>query len=231
MNAKRKATDTESKTAGNKCKASKVVDTSFKTKQPLKKDLILQLSDLQNRFDSLERNFQDVKGENKVLETKNDENLKIIQSLNKRLECITKDKEMVAKETQTVRGIELNCKECDFEAPTSTELSFHLNEIHGWSEDQIRDKLDMAAGPRYCKKCEFEAADGYELDGHVWSEHDDEDVEQHCDQIFSEIKDLMAHKKVKHLSKVSLCRNFETGSCIYGEQNCWVDTVKKNKKQ
>ena len=228
MNTKRKATE-ESKKVGNKSKVPKVGEnvgeTTFNSKQPLKKDLICQLSDLQSRFASLEKNFKDVEDQNKALETKNDENLKLIQSLKKRLECMTNEKEMVAKETQTVRGIELNCNECNFEAPTSTEFSSHLGEIHGWSEDQIRDELDMAAGPRYCKKCEFEAAYGYELDGHVWSEHDEDDVEQiecqFCDQIFSELKDLMAHKKVKHLAKVSLCRNFDTGSCIYGEQNCW----------
>ena len=162
-----------------------------------------------------------VKVENIALKTKNDENPKFIQSWEERLECITKEKEIVTKETQTVRGIELNCNECNFEAPTSTELSSHLDEIHGWSEDQIRDDLDMAAGPRYCKKCDFEAADGYELDGHFWSEHDDEDVEQivcqYCDQTFFELKELMAHKNVEHLEKVSLCKNFDTGSCIYGE--------------
>ena len=60
MNAKRKATE-ESKTVGNKCKASKVGETRCKSKQPLKRDLILQLIDLHNRFESLEKILQDVR--------------------------------------------------------------------------------------------------------------------------------------------------------------------------
>ena len=49
-----------------------------------------------------------------------------------------------------------------------------MGEIHGWSDEQKNEEIDMDYGPRYCDKCEFEAADGYELEGHIWSEHDEE---------------------------------------------------------
>ena len=31
----------------------------------------------------------------------------------------------------------------------------------------------------------------------------------------------MLHKKLKHVEKVSFCRNFSTNSCVYGDKNCW----------
>ena len=98
-----------------------------------------------------------------------------------------------------------------------------MGEIHGWSDDQKNEEIDMSAGPRYCSKCEFEGADGYELDGHIWSEHDGDDCEsfscQFCDETFSFLKDLMVHKKSFHNEKVSICWN-ET--CGYGE-DCWFN--------
>lgn len=195
-------------------------DFAGKSKQPLKKDLILQLNDLQDRYNTLEE-------ENMFLKTKNNENLENIKELERKIESFKREKQNITKETQTERGIELKCRECNFEALTNTELSWHLSEIHGWSDDQKNDELDMEAGPRYCNKCEFEAADGYELDAHVWSEHDDDEIVdesivcQYCDQSFSELKYFMAHKKIEHVEKVSVCWNFTDGSCIYGEQKCW----------
>ena len=188
MNTKRKATEIDSKKLENKSKASKVGESTFKSKQPQKKELVLQLRDLQNRFNILEKNFHDLQGENEVLKNDNHEKLELIKSLNRKIECVSKEKNMVVtetKDTQTERGIELKCCECNFEAETNAELEWHLSKIHGWSEDQRIDEMDMGAGPRYCKKCDFEAADGYELDGHVWYEHEEEEDEQincqHCD--------------------------------------------------
>ena len=51
MNGKRKAKEIDSKKLENKSKASKVGESTFKSKPPLKKDLVVQFSDLQNRFD------------------------------------------------------------------------------------------------------------------------------------------------------------------------------------
>ena len=75
------------------------------------------------------------------------------------------------------------------------------------SDTYPQTELDMSFGPRYCRKCGYEAEDGYQLDGHIWSEHEDTNVDslhcQHCDQIFSSLKDLMNHKKMKHVENVN----------------------------
>ena len=197
-----------------------------KTKEPLKKDLIIQLTKLQEKYDNLENEFRDLGKENEALKIKNNENSEKIKGMQKTIENFEKDATTTTKHTQTVRGMDLKCIECNFEALTNTELSWHMGEIHGWSDDQKNEEIDMSAGPRYCSKCDFEGADGYELDGHIWSEHDGNDGEsfscQFCEENFSFLKDLMVHKKSFHNEKVSICWNFSNKTCGYGE-DCWFN--------
>ena len=93
-------------------------------------------------------------------------------------------------------------------------------------------------GQDIVKKCGYEAEDGYQLDGHLWSEHEDEDdlksfVCQHCDKSFSNLKDLMIHKKSNHVEYVSICFHFSNGACPYDE-TCWfrheIKSREKNKE-
>ena len=54
----------------------------------------------------------------------------------------------------------------------------------------------------YCKKCGHEAEDGYQLDAHHLTKYNDGDDPnlfncQHCDESFSTLTDLMAHKNKK----------------------------------
>ena len=55
--------------------------------------------------------------------------------------------------------------------------------------------------------------DGYDLDGHFWSEHDDEEspslICKYCDESFPVMKELMRHKKLKHIEKVDFCCFFQ----------------------
>ena len=105
------------------------------------------------------------------------------------------------------------------------------------SDTYPQTELDMSFGPRYCIKCGYEAEDGYQLDGHIWSEHEDTDVNslhcQHCDQIFSSLKDLMTHKKMKHVENVSFCRHFLNDKCPFGDKTCWFrhETDKENSNE
>ena len=89
------------------------------------------------------------------------------------------------------------------------------------------EELDLSFGPRYCKVCGFEAEDGYQLDGHFWTEHDEEEESkklfqcQHCAESFSILKDLMIHKKKRHIEVVDLCWNFTNDLCPFGDEKCW----------
>ena len=72
-------------------------DLISKSKGQLKKDLILQLSDLQNEFNALKINFEHLEGENKVLVKTNNENLELIESLKREVLSFKKDKQSVPK--------------------------------------------------------------------------------------------------------------------------------------
>ena len=38
----------------------------------------------------------------------------------------------------------------------------------------------------------------------------------------------MKHKKTMHMEKVSICWRFVSGTCIFGDQNCWFSHSKSS---
>ena len=88
--------------------------------------MIIQLKELQEKFDTLENknkdNIKSLEQANEALEN----NQEVIRCLKERIHHLEKDKEMLSKETQTETGIGLKCNECNFEAATNSELSWHL---------------------------------------------------------------------------------------------------------
>ena len=89
-----------------------------KAKEPLKKDLIIQLDQLQEKYINLENKFKDLGEVNKALNDQNNKNLETITFMQKKIESFEKEKGKanVAEQTQTERGIDLKCIECNFEA-------------------------------------------------------------------------------------------------------------------
>ena len=89
------------------------------------------------------------------------------------------------------------------------------------------EELDLSVGQRYSKKCGYEAEDGNQLDGHFWSEHDEKEENmtllqcQHFDETFSNMRDLMIHKKKEHIESVDICWNFSNHACLFGDKKCW----------
>ena len=160
--------------------------------------------------------------------------------LNRRVEQLEKEKEIVCKGTEN--DIQLKCNECDFEATKGSELILHLCEHHGWPQDRNPEDWDMSYGVRYCTMCDYEAENGYEFEGHKWSEHEeeydelntvmDEEVKanskadsiqfscNHCTEKFERMNSLMKHKKTEHREEISICRN--AGGCMYGD-SCWYN--------
>ena len=143
-----------------------------------------------------------------------------------------KEKDMVTKETQVETGFELKCNECNFKPTSSSEISWHMVENHGWSHDQSQEDLDSSEGVRFCKRCDYEAQDRYELDGHIWMEHE-EDEEGHitckfCRERFANVANLMVHKKIKHKEKIATCKNFIEGGCPFEDKRCWFLHIKNS---
>ena len=131
-------------------------------------------------------------------ETTISKNVEIIKQLEVKIETLEKEKTLTSG-----ASLIFKCEECDYEAKDRLELSWHLNENHGWPLDRSIKDLDMTnGGVRFCSKCDYQAEDGYHMDGHKWSEHDDDDLESlrcnFCDKSFSFLRELMYHKKDDH---------------------------------
>ena len=143
--------------------------------------------------------------------------------MKQRVQNLEAENNSLSKTSQT-EGVEFKCYECDFGTKQKSVLKCHLYDKHEWQKDQQSEELDMSVGPRFCRKCDYEAEDGYDLDGHFWSEHDDEEspslICKYCDESFPVMKELMRHKKLKHIEKVDFCWFLSTNSCEYGEENC-----------
>ena len=145
-----------------------------KPKALLKADLVVKLKELQEQFDDLKKENEQTKESLQVQEATNSKNLQIIKQLKDKVELLETEK---APSLTTGVTTNLKCEQYDFETRDRIELSWHLNESHGWPLDRDPKDLDMSQGIRYCSKCDYEAEDGYDMDGHKWGEHDDEDLE------------------------------------------------------
>ena len=44
----------------------------------------------------------------------------------------------------------------------------------------------------------------------------------HCEETFDDKNKLMKHKKGKHSEKVSICRQYLSGSCNFVEKHCLI---------
>ena len=206
-------------------KLSKVVNPPRKNKVPLKEELLIQVKELQEKYDALEKkskiDIETLQTENTALEDANKKFADEVKTLIQNVQNLEAEKESFSKSTENEN--QFKCYECSFVANEKSLIKQHLYEKHAWQIDQDSDELDMSAGPRFCRKCDYQAEDGYDLDGHFWSEHDDEENTslscKFCDENFEDLNDLMKHKKSQHIEKVSLCRNFSTN--LYGDKNCW----------
>ena len=54
-----------------------------------------------------------------------------------------------------------------------------------------------------------------------------------CEKCFSKKADFLRHKKSHHKEKVSICKQYEAGKCVYGDKMCWFihETESKNKEK
>ena len=196
----------------SEAKLSNVSKPSRKNNAPLKGDLVIELKELKEKYIALEEKS---KSDMTMLETEN----KTLKEINKK---ILDELNSLKQSRENYEN--LICYECSFKTSEKAVLKCHIYDKHAWQKDYNSEELDLDVGPRYCCKCDYKAEDGYDLDSHFWSEHDDESLSLSCnlcDESFPVIKDLMMHKKSKHIEKVSFCWNYESGSCIYGDENCW----------
>ena len=147
----------------------KRVETNLKVKKaPTKLDLELQVKNLQEANDALEKSLR-----KKIELIENFEGK--INNLEEQIDYLSCKETMLSKETQTETDIDLKCEECNFEGESQRELGWHMGRIHGWPSDQKADSMDislLSTDPRNCEKCGYEAENMYVLDAHTWEIHD-----------------------------------------------------------
>ena len=95
------------------------VNAVSKKKVPLKAEIMIQMKELQERFDSLQKenkeNIESLKEANKALE----KYVEVIKNLKQRVH-LEEVKKMQTQETQTETGMHLKCNECNFEASNNS---------------------------------------------------------------------------------------------------------------
>ena len=178
---------------------------TIKQKAPLKSELIIQMNELQEKYNELKAN--------------NEEYLETIKSQQEKIDALVKEKHVTKENGQTENELELDCRECGFSASNNFQLGIHIGKTHESSEGMQLDDLDSSQGMRDCKRCDYVAEDRYEMDGHLWSEHeDDEDgtiICKFCEEKFASIANLMTHKKIKHREKIKICENYNAEGCPF----------------
>ena len=187
-------------------------------KPPLKSELIAQLKSLQELNDIL-------KHENDILKQENEKNLVKMKDMDltvKRLQ--TSSIVTSSKGAQTVSNeMRISCNLCIYVATCEEELNWHMGEEHEQSDESYFDK-DF-----YCDICsKWFDKESDMLDhkkDHVkkkpHSNHEDLFYCNFCEEKFHTKRELMKHKKNVHSEKVTICWRFATGTCDFGDQNCW----------
>ena len=177
-------------------------------KPPLKSELVAQLKALQKDHDTLKHEHEN--------------NLLVILNLKEKVSKLLKlsvDTRSVGTQTFATE-IKICCNICIYVATCEEELNWHMGESHDQPDDSYFDK-DF-----YCDICskwfdqESDMID-HRKQHHVMNADSDRHSCNFCEETFSTIKHLMKHKKTMHVEKVSICWQFVSGTCIFGDQHCW----------
>ena len=107
-----------------------------------------------------------------------------------------------------IQSINIVCKFCEKVFQTKCDLMKHKKDDH---REEVEVCWKLAAG-----KCPFGTQK-------CWFIHDEvtefkEYTCKLCDNTFSNLPELMKHKKEYHIQTVQACKN---RICIYGRQKCW----------
>ena len=85
---------------------------TIKQKAPLKSELIIQMNELQKKYNELKANNE------KYLET--------IKSQQEKIDALVKEKHETKENGQTENELELDCRECGFSASNNFQLGIHI---------------------------------------------------------------------------------------------------------
>ena len=183
-------------------------NSSNKTKAELLEDMNL----MKELNDALLEEVKANEAKISNLEKKEKKSLEDIKNLEQKLG--SRKQTTIQKGTQTQFDEIRLCPECEYPADDLYDLGEHVGEVHS-------DK-------NVCEQCDESFVTQHDLVEHIVKKHKAEaDVSNEsipcnfCENIFQGKKEFMKHKKLKHDDKVSKCWNHSTGTCSYGDIECW----------
>ena len=184
-------------------------------------DYLKQLNDaLLEDVKSTEKEIENLKKKEKKYE---EEIKDLKQKLAKRKQ-ITKD-----AGCQTDDSDLLFCEECEFPAETLYELGEHVGEFHSglripcdFCDDIYPTKKGLEEHKVEVHKCDVDQQ------GDTEREHCNYEIFKcrFCEESFQIKRELMIHNKEKHEKNLRACRNYEAGTCVYGN-DCWYSHEKQ----
>jgi hypothetical protein len=191
------------------------VKTVTEKKPPLKLELIEQLKVLQKDHD--------------ILKLEHKKNLCIMRSLRDELSKQPKSQVGVSSiGSQTFYDeIKISCNFCIYVATCKEELHWHMEQEHDDQSGESHFDKEF-----YCDICsrwfdtELEMVNHRKDHQKTLHVNSDKLYCNFCEETFVKKKDLMKHKKNIHTDKVSICWKFATGTCDYGDQNCWFSHIR-----
>ena len=112
----------------------------------------------------------------------------------------------------------LNCKECNFQANTESQINSHVILKH-----------PKHRGNDYnCNDCDYQGNSKLQLNKHINVKHTvrGQSAEsmikcKNCDEHFVEKWKLMKHRKLMHIDTVAPCKNENSGACSFPAEVCW----------
>ena len=165
-----------------------------------------------------------VKKLNLALEEENKKYIDKIKGLEERVKAlenqkssskVTTEKEYATSYCQTESEGIVFCYECEFPADDYHDLGEHMLEFHFLGSCHLCDESFTTK----------EKLEDHLIDDHNQKDHADRISENFdcnfCEQKFANKKDLMIHKKQKHLEMINTCWGFAAGTCVYGAEKCW----------
>ena len=203
--------------------------TAPKTSSKSKAELLDELEEMHLLKELNEALLEEVKTNEETitnLKKKEKKSVEAIKNLEQKIEkqqsskvSIQKDKQTAGTQTQYT-DIML-CTECEFPADDLYDLGEHMGEYH--TERNV------------CEYCSQSFDNQSSMAEHIMKKHSSEkgvkilDSENiycnFCDEIFEDRNGLMKHKKLEHPDKVSKCVYYVTGTCNYGDIDCWFSHV------
>ena len=143
-----------------------------------------------------------------------------------------------------------SCLECEFQTTTEAKLESHINkhkenlikcvkcDFKTQTQKHLNEHIDEKHVEFNCEECPFQATKQLELNKHINLKHrskgqtmEDVIVCKHCGEQFSEIWNLMNHRKQFHRSTVAFCKNKILDTCRFTSEKCWWNHERNDSSQ